>query len=126
MKRYVNSNSELDKALHIVTKHSINPEEIKRMQKAVKSQSNPAQHVANGFLEVMHEEDFDTFEEMKQCYWWNSQDIKDEVEAYLREIDWYISDDGSEVFHIDAPEGQEISYKSLMSQVYRLIKAGGN
>ena len=50
------------------------------------------------FLDI----DFDTFEEMKDCYWWTSQDIKEEVDFYLKEAtngDACIGDDGADVYY---------------------------
>ena len=61
-----------------------------------------AKVVADGFREVMEEEGFDTFDEMKDCYWWTTQDIKEEVDFYLSEAtdgDACIGDDGADVYY---------------------------
>lgn len=76
--------------------------------------------VADDFKATMIEEGFETFADMKKCYWWTSEDIKEEVDAILRlaESDWGIDIDG------DVNNGGEyISYKSFMSKVYSAIKS---
>lgn len=60
-----------------------------------------AKVVADGFKQVMQEEEFDTFDEMKDCYWWTTEDIKAEVDSYIQEAtdgDACISDDGTDVY----------------------------
>lgn len=60
-----------------------------------------AKVVAKGFKEVMDEEGFETFDEMKECYWWTSKDIKEEVDWYLKDAtdgDACIGDDGMDVY----------------------------
>ena len=85
-----------------------------------------AKVVADGFKEVMKEEGFDTFDEMRACYWWDSNDIKDEVEAYIKEADENsdvvicLSDDRTDVYIGD----DYISYKSFSNMWHRLIKKG--
>lgn len=71
--------------------------------------------VANGFKEVMTEEDFDTFEDMRFCYQMDANDIKDEVEAYINEANENstelicMSDDRTDVYIND----NYISYKKF-------------
>ena len=78
-------------------------------------------NVANYFLEEMKENDFETFEDMKQCYWWTSQDIKEEVNAVLNDYDWAIDEvDGSDIF--DNNGALACSYRSFMAKVYKIIK----
>lgn len=43
-----------------------------------------AKIVADDFLDTMKEFEFDTFEEMANCYYWDSKDIKEEVDAIIR------------------------------------------
>lgn len=38
-----------------------------------------AELVADYFKEAMKEGGFETFKEMKDCYWWTAQDIRDEI-----------------------------------------------
>ena len=77
--------------------------------------------VANYFLTCMKDNDFESFDEMKDCYWWTSQDIKNEVDAVLKEGDWSIDElDGSDIF--DNNSNLICSYRSFMSKVYKLIK----
>lgn len=78
-------------------------------------------NVANYFLEEMKENDFETFEDMKQCYWWTSQDIKEEVNAVLNDYNWAIDEvDGSDIF--DNNGFSVCSYRSFMAKVYKIIK----
>ena len=44
-----------------------------------------AEIVAADFIATMKEEHFDTFTDMIICYWWTPTDIKNEVDAILRE-----------------------------------------
>ena len=82
-----------------------------------------AKVVADGFKAVMEEEGFDTFEEMKQCYWWETNDIKDEVEAYLKEADAQsdkiicMSDDRTDVYIGD----DYISYRKFSAMWHKMI-----
>lgn len=72
-----------------------------------------AEIVANDFFETMKEFDFQTFDEMKKCYWWTSQDIKEEVDGIIRQAkgcDAYIDElDGSLVFL----DGQDMAYRKF-------------
>ena len=82
-----------------------------------------AQVVAKGFKEVMKEEDFDTFEEMKDCYWWTTQDIKDEVDAYIKEAtdgDACIGDDGLDVYLHGTD--MMISYRTFSNMWHKALK----
>lgn len=79
-----------------------------------------AKKVAGYFNGIMEEEDFDTFQEMKDCYWWDSSDIKDEVEAVLKDYEWCITDDGSDVAPVIGDE--YYSYRSFMAKVYKMVK----
>ena len=82
-----------------------------------------AQLVANYFTGIMKEEDFDTFEEMKQCYWWTPNEIKDEVDAVIREASderSYIDElDRSDVFSGDAM----MPYRQFASMWRKIVKA---
>ena len=42
-----------------------------------------AKLVADDFRKTMKEQGFTTFKEMKNCYDWDAQDIKDEVEGII-------------------------------------------
>jgi hypothetical protein len=78
-------------------------------------------NVANYFLDCMKENDFETFDEMKECYWWTSKDIKNEVDYLLGEHNWSIDEiDGSDIF--DDNGNVVSSYRSLISKVYKIIK----
>ena len=61
-----------------------------------------AKVVARGFKEVMDEEGFETFDDMKYCYQMDTQDIKEEVDFYLKDAtdgDACIGDDGADVYY---------------------------
>jgi hypothetical protein len=78
-------------------------------------------NVANYFLEEMKDNDFETFDEMKECYWWTSKDIKDAVDSLLGEHNWYIDEiDGSDIF--DNNGNVVSSYRPFMTKVYKIIK----
>lgn len=78
-------------------------------------------NVANYFLEGMKEEGFDSFEDMRRCYWWTSQDIKEEVDSVLNDYNWAIDEvDGSDIF--DDENALVCSYRSFMAKVYKIIK----
>ena len=57
-----------------------------------------AKLVADDFKETMKENGFESFEEMKKCYWWTAQDIREEIsdiaqillnEEYNKDIEKY-------------------------------------
>lgn len=48
-----------------------------------------AKMVAYEFFESMNDGSFETFEEMVECYWWSSKDIKVEVGAIITEATGY-------------------------------------
>ncbi|MBP1581119.1 MAG: hypothetical protein J6A26_01815 [Oscillospiraceae bacterium] len=47
---------------------------------------NLANLVADEFRRTMAEEGFETFSEMKKCYMWDANDIKEEVSTIVDEI----------------------------------------
>lgn len=76
-----------------------------------------AMKVAEYFKKVMKEEEFETFTEMKECYWWTSEDIKAEVNSVITEIantlgvgDMYLSDDGT---FVQADTFHFVSYRKF-------------
>ena len=71
-----------------------------------------AEIVAKDFFETMKAEGFRTFAEMKRCYWWTTQDIKEEVDYIIRQTgeDAYIDElDGSLVIL----GGQDMPYRKF-------------
>lgn len=76
--------------------------------------------VAGYFKECMEEGGFDTFEEMKDCYWWDTKDIKEEVKAVISDYDWCLTDDETEISPILGDE--YYSYRSFIAKVYKAIK----
>ena len=90
-----------------------------------------AQIVADEFNKYMDEHDFDDFDEMKQCYWWDSKDIKDEVDAIIR-IETneraYIDElDRTDVFleYENAPQGM-MSYREFSRMWHKLLRVKGD
>ena len=83
-----------------------------------------AQVVADGFKQVMVEEEFETFEDMKNCYWWDTNDIKAEVRFYLNEtanklgMEIMLSDDGMDVYIGD----NWITYRKFSAMWHKLLK----
>ena len=85
-----------------------------------------AMKVAEYFKKVMKEEGFETFTEMKECYWWTTQDIRAEVDAVITEVanelgvaDMYLYDDGS-VVQVDTYH--DISYRKFSAMFRAYIK----
>lgn len=85
-----------------------------------------AMKVSEYFKNVMKEEGFDTFTEMKECYWWTSEDIKAEVSAVITEVanelgvaDMYLYDDGT-VVQVDTYH--DISYRKFSAMFRAYIK----
>ena len=57
-----------------------------------------AEAVAQDFVNTMKDEGFQTFEEMKRCYMWEPEEIKQEVSAILDEFtDCWMWDDTTHV-----------------------------
>ena len=78
--------------------------------------------VAKDFVEFMQENGFLSFKEMRQCFKWDSQDIKEEVDAALRDLtkgEYCVDElDGSMV----VGDGDLISYGAFMKDVYEEIE----
>lgn len=49
----------------------------------VNSFEEAANIVAHEFFKDMQESGYETFEGLCQCYWWSSEDVKEEVDAIL-------------------------------------------
>lgn len=87
-----------------------------------------AKMVADDFTLTMKDNDFDTFVEMKECYDWNSRDIRTEVEYTIRasESGWDMMDD-SDIYHFDE-NGRSYefeTYRRFINDVYNILKAEG-
>ena len=82
-----------------------------------------AQIVANDFLEAMHDGEFDSFQQMADCYWWDSADIKEEVSAILRiEANndvWVDEEDGLYVY---SNENEMVTYREFARMWRKLVK----
>lgn len=80
-----------------------------------------AQVVADDFKETMDTFGFDSFNEMAECYWWDSKDIKEEVDSILRTKNTgaYIDEcDGSLVIKEDG----DIEYRTFARMWRKLLK----
>lgn len=82
-----------------------------------------AKIVADDFMQTMNEQGFESFDEMKRCYWWDSNDIKAEVDSILQsvcEADAYIDEvDGSDVIL----DGGIIPYRKFSAMWRKYLKA---
>ena len=56
-----------------------------------------AEIVARDFLQEMNDVGFETFEEMKRCYMWDTDDIKSEVCYILQNTNCEMWDDGTQL-----------------------------
>ena len=59
-----------------------------------------AKLVAEDFKKTMDEEGFETFDEMKKCYWWSNDDVKEEVESIISVLTEKSVKDGGEYFYM--------------------------
>ena len=59
-----------------------------------------AKLVAEDFQKTMNEEGFTTFKEMKKCYVWDAQDIKDEVEEIVTILNRQLYSEGEQNFYM--------------------------
>lgn len=79
--------------------------------------------VACAFQQTMKEEGFETFAEMKKCYMWTPEDIKEEVDDIIRDAtfeDAYIDElDGTLVFC----SGQDMEYKRFQKLWNKALKS---
>ena len=91
------------------------------MEEKAMSIKSIARKCAEYFKGIMAEEGFDTFEEMKQCYWWDSSDIKEEIKAIILDYEWFFNDDETEIFYI-GDESTDTSYRKFIKMVYSYIK----
>ena len=57
-----------------------------------------AELVADDFQKTMNEEGFETFKEMKKCYDWDAQDIKEEVDSIISELNKKAYEESGETF----------------------------
>ena len=77
-----------------------------------------AKAVADDFKATMKEFDFETFKEMAKCYCWTSVDIKEEVDAIIRQYNAYIDElDGSEVFLND----DSVNYREFSKMWHKYL-----
>lgn len=79
--------------------------------------------VADSFYDTMQEFEFETFDEMKSCYYWTAKDIKEEVDSIIREAtgeEAYIDElDGSLVFCY----GMDMEYRKFAAMWRKALKS---
>lgn len=81
-----------------------------------------AKVAAKGLLDMAHEEGFDTFAEMKKCYWYDAADVREEIRAALELAGWYVMyDNGKEIECDDHP--YNIMYGAFKKLVMAELKA---
>ena len=56
------------------------------MKTQVKTFQEAAKIVANEFIRYMLEEDFEKFSDMKKCYQWDADDLRDEIRSILEDL----------------------------------------
>lgn len=88
-----------------------------------------AKLVADDFRNTMEEEGFETFQEMKKCYMWDAQDIRDEIVYIVTELSneywenhresFSISDDGS---FLEIGISKDMDYKEFKALVFSNLK----
>ena len=80
-----------------------------------------AKIVADEFIKDMREHDFETFDEMVKCFWWTTNDIKDEVDYVLRENGAYV-DELDRTCVLAEDTGEMISYRKFSAMFRKLLK----
>lgn len=76
--------------------------------------------IVNDFLQTMENEGFETFIEMRENYWWESQDIKNEVD-YIVTKELNIPNDGEYNYYVDDMD-EDLNYNKLIRMVYKELK----
>ena len=87
-----------------------------------------ASHVADQIIEDCKNDNFESFNEMVDCYWWESSDIKEYVggiiddiaqqtgtDSYIDEIDGDVIVDGDEI----------IKFRKFMTAVRKYLRESG-
>lgn len=76
--------------------------------------------IADDFQSDMKDNNFDTFTEMKACYWWGSKDIKVEVDYMCCHM-FDIPTDYNYNYGLDDLD-EYLSYNKLIRKVYSELK----
>lgn len=89
-----------------------------------------AEMVAKEFETEIKESDCENFTEMKEFYWWDSKDIRGEVDYMINktyaDMGWVMFDD-SDILQEDEtgrPVGS-CTYRKFINMVYSILKAEG-
>lgn len=80
--------------------------------------------VAEDFMKTIKEWDFENFTDMKDCYDWDSKDIRTEVEytIHAAETGWEMQDDSDIYCFVDGASEDFITYRKFISMVYSILK----
>lgn len=82
-----------------------------------------ARKVADDFIESIKDGNFETFQEMCDCYWWTSRDIRGEVEYMVNKQygngEWWLDDDGD---FTNQSTGEIMAYRKFMRIVRNYIR----
>ena len=88
-----------------------------------------AKLVADDFQKTMDEEGFETFLEMKRCYMWEAQDIREEVESIISELSKKAWEENGETFFmsddytfIQIGICEEMSWRDFKKLVFANLK----
>ena len=77
-------------------------------------------YIAIEMAKICKEEGFESFNEMKECYWWTTSDIKEEFQAYMNDLGNVCIDevDGTQVV---PDSGEMMSYREFSAKVRKAI-----
>lgn len=87
-----------------------------------------ARLVSDDFQKTMNEEGFETFNEMRRCYCWETQDIKEEVSSIINEISAKVWEERKEtVFMYDdystvIADGEDMSWRDFKKLIFENLK----
>lgn len=87
-----------------------------------------AKLVADDFCNTIEKEGFETFSEMKKCYCWDAQDIKDEVRSIVddlskvywekEKVSFFMADDSS---FLEIGVCEEMSWREFKKLVFSYL-----
>lgn len=101
---------------------------MKRMIRAAETDitfEDLAKAVSDSFIETMDENDFETFTDMKETYWWTLDDIKDEIDYIIRTA----TDEKAYIDELDRSDvfigGQDMKYRAFAAMWQGNLKKAG-
>lgn len=85
-----------------------------------------AKKIAEEFKNIMEQEGFSCFKEMKECYDWEASDIRSEIEYMVKEYGeaehFAVMDDGSLIQFTDERIEPTMSYREFKKLVLNELK----